>query len=113
MAELFDKLIQNGIESFVPHSAKTRAFWTKHNSRIAGSQNAQKEMVTIMPATEEEMASLRAQTEVPAAKPIAGGFAVPNAELEALKKRMAEQDEVIKQLLEDKQRSKPGPKPKD
>lgn len=109
----WDKLIQDGRTSFVPRSVKTRAFWTKYNSRIAGSQNAQREMVTILPATDEEIATLNVQIEAPAIKPVSGGFVVPNTELEALKQRMAEQDEIIKQLLEDRQRSKPGPKPKD
>lgn len=128
MAELYDKLIQDGRESFVPRSTKTRQFWTKHNSKIAGSQNAQKETVTIIPATEAEMAELN---KVPAPTP----SKAPSTELDALKKQMEMQQELmlaqqrqIQELLnaqkavqefqtpatetDVKERAKPGPKPK-
>ena len=129
MAELFDKLIQDGRVSFVPRSNKTRQFWTKYNAKVAGSQNAAKETVTWMPATEEEVAEWRKDAEptsrnqaLPAPAPVSS-FA-----LEELQKQMQLQQEQIKQqqemitkLLEshvggenssEKERGKPGPKPK-
>lgn len=88
MAELYDKLIQDGRESFVPRSNKTRQFWTKHNARVANSQNAQKETVTIIPATEAEMAELN---KVPATSTVKA----PTSELDALKKQMELQQELM------------------
>lgn len=125
MAELYDKLIQDGRESFVPRSNKTRQFWTKHNARVANSQNAQKETVTIIPATEAEMAELN---KVPAPSAVKA----PTTELDALKKQMELQQELmlaqqrkIQELLnaksapttevkepEGKEKGKPGPNPK-
>lgn len=125
MAEIYDKLIQDGRESFVPRSNKTRQFWTKHNARVANSQNAQKETVTIVPATEAEMAELN---KLPAPSTVKA----PITELEALKKQMELQQELmlaqqrqIQELLnaksapasdvkelEVKEKAKPGPKPK-
>lgn len=125
MAEQYDKLIQDGRESFVPRSNKTRQFWTKYNAKIAGSQNAQKETVTIIPATEAEMAELN---KVPAPSIVKA----PTSELDALKKQMELQQELmlaqqwqIQELLnaksgptteikepESKEKGKPGPKPK-
>jgi len=123
MAELFDKLIQDGRESFIPRSTKTRQFWSKFNARIAGSQNAAKETVTIIPATEAEMAELNKQ-------PAPSKVVAPTSELESLKKQMELQQELMlaqqrqiqellnaKEVGEDqneppKEKAKPGPKPK-
>lgn len=126
MVELFDKLIQDGRVSFVPRSNKTRQFWTKYNAKVAGSQNAAKETVTWMPATEEEVAEWRKESE-PTAKvsPIIAPAQVNTADLEDLKKQMQLQQEQIRQqqamitqLLESqngepsKEPGKPGRKPK-
>lgn len=129
MAELFDKIMQDGRVSFVPRSNKTRRFWDKYNAKIAGSSNAQKETVTWQPATEEETKAYYAQLE---AKPVQT-IPVQNNELEALKQQLAEQQKLITELLvralpqssvgpaqvagnetgeESKEKGKPGPKPK-
>lgn len=92
MAELFDKIIQDGRVSFVPRSAKTRAFWTKYNSRIAGSSNAQRETVTIVPATEEEVAELFTHSDSIA--PVQNKTA-SSPELLALREQIAAQQALI------------------
>lgn len=132
MAELFDKIIQDGRVSFVPRSNKTRRFWDKYNAKIAGSSNAQRETVTWMPATEEEMAQLRYQ-QAPAKVVSIPVAPVPSADIEILKNQLALQQEqmekqqkLIEQLLTGvatqtpdsgqaepgKEKGKPGPKPK-
>jgi hypothetical protein len=126
MAEKHLKIIQNGRSSFVPHSRQTVDFWTKYNSKVAGSNAAHKETVTIMQATAEEEAELaklhqgnKSQQAAPAA----------NSEVQELKaqlalqqQQMSQQQELMTMLLkqlngeksesEPKERAKPGPKPK-
>lgn len=127
MFEKLLKLIQGGNESLVPDNVHNRKFWSKQNAKIAGSQNAQNEMVTIMPATEQEMASYYAAQKPTTTIPVAGN------KMEALEKQLAQQQELINKLLlaqipapadaakdtepagesePTKERAKPGPKPK-
>lgn len=131
MAEQWDKIIQNGITSFIPRSNKTRQFWTKHNSKVAGSQKAAQETVTIVAATEEEVREW--QQESTPAKAVAAILApvpVENSAISELRKQlelqqeqMKQQQEMISKLLEmqsaggegadvPKEKGKPGPKPK-
>lgn len=120
MAELFDKIIQNGITSFVPRSNKTRAFWMKQNAKVAGSEKASKETVTIMPATDEEVAEwLAVPVAAPTASAVPAQIPINSQALEVLQKQMqAAQDQIQKQqdlilqLMAEKERNKPGPKPK-
>lgn len=123
MAEVYDKIIQDGVTSFVPRSQKTRAFWTKYNANIARSQNASRETVTIVPATDAENAELNA-----AAAPVAKAVAPVQAsnDIEVLKAQLAQQQQLIQTLLgtlapkvepttpdtDVKEKAKPGPKPK-
>lgn len=102
MAEKFDKVMQDGQVSFVPFNPKTRAFWAKHNSRIAGSGNAQRETVTIVSASEEEVKEFLSHnvTPVTSVQPTVA------AEIEALKGQLnsqqgviAKQEELINKLL--------------
>lgn len=101
MAEQFDKIMQDGRVSFVPRSNKTRLFWTKYNAKVAGSQNAAKETVTLVPATEEEVAEWRRESE-----PIGRSHStvatppVNSPILEDLQKQMQKQQEQIKQQQE-------------
>jgi hypothetical protein len=129
MAELFDKLIQDGRVSFVPRNQKTRQFWTRYNAKVAGSQNAAKETVTWMPASEEEVAEWRKDSEPTGKVSAIVAPPVMNTDLDDLKKQMQlqqeqikQQQEMITQLLQaqvnvtetpaEKERAKPGPKPK-
>ncbi len=121
MFEKLLKLIQDGKSSLVPDNVHNRKFWSKQNAKIAGSQNAHKEMVTIVPATEQEMAEYYAAQKPTTTIPAAGN------KMEALEKQLAQQQELINKLLlaqmpapsdpdsepePIKERGKPGPKPK-
>lgn len=131
MAEKHLKIIQNGRASFVPYSRQTVDFWTKQNSKVAGSNAAHKETVTIMPATAEEETELAKLHQ--SNKPTNVG-PIQNNEVQELKAQLAQQQELMTMLLkqmnaagapqvlsidplqsavkEEKERGKPGPKPK-
>lgn len=61
MADKYLKVIQDGVTSYIPDNANNRKFWTNQNKRVAKSQYGQKEMVTILPASEEEVAHMNQQ----------------------------------------------------
>lgn len=123
MAEKYLKIIQNGVESFVPDTKRTRDFWTKQNSKVVRSYAAQRETVTIVPAKDEEVAFMT--NPVALSKAIEQAPAAPvvdTSKLESLEAKLAQQQELITLLLkkqnedtsdtEQKERGKPGPKPK-
>lgn len=113
MAEKMLKIVQEGRESFIPDNQRNRSFWTKQNAKVAGSYNAQREFVTILPATAEEMAMLEQQNTLPTVPKIT---ATPANEIESLKQQVAQMQEMISKLTqpaeEPKEKGKPGPKPK-
>ena len=115
MAEKMLKIVQDGRESFIPDNPRNRSFWTKHNSRVAGSYNAQKELVTILPATQQELAELERQSLAAISqKPV---VTASNSELDTLKQQVAQMQEMIAKLTQPveeqpKEKAKPGPKPK-
>jgi hypothetical protein len=138
MADKYLKVIQDGVASYIPDNGKNRTFWAKQNARLGKSKMAQFEMVTIAPATDEEVAFMNqpAITTAPAAP------TVTTTELEKMQALFAQQQEQIasqqllinKLLLGDapagspvkeeptvtapatseleKEKGKPGPKPK-
>lgn len=121
MADKYLKVIQDGISSFIPDNPKNRTFWAKQNARLGKSKMAQFEMVTVIPATDEEVAFMNQPTVITA--PVAP--TVTTTELEKMQALFAQQQEQIasQQLLinklllsdvdsEQKEKSKPGPKPK-
>jgi hypothetical protein len=115
MAEKMLKIVQDGRESFIPDNRFNRAFWTKHNSRVAGSYNAQREFVTILQPSQEELAELEKQSMLEVAKKPTVTTAVN--ELDALKQQIAQMQEIIAKLTQPgedqpKEKGKPGPKPK-
>lgn len=114
MADKHLKVIQDGRASFIPDTPFNRAFWAKQNAKVSGSRNAQHEMVTILPASQDEETALRAAVVV-------ASKASQQSDYELLRKQLAEQQALINKLLlkEDKkdgevekEKSKPGPKPK-
>jgi uncharacterized protein with von Willebrand factor type A (vWA) domain len=115
MAEKMLKIVQDGRESFIPDNRFNRSFWTKHNSRVAGSYNAQRELVTILQPSQQELAELEKQNaEVLGQKPIA---TTSTNDLDALKQQVAQMQEMIAKLTQPtedqpKEKAKPGPKPK-
>jgi|SRR6476646_1557190 len=115
MAEKMLKIVQDGRESYIPDNRFNRAFWTKHNSRVAGSYNAQRELVTILQPSQNELAELEKQTALEIGqKPV---IAAANNELDTLKQQVAQMQEMIAKLTEPveeqpKEKGKPGPKPK-
>ncbi len=122
------KIVQGGRESFIPDNQHNRQFWTKQNSKVAGSHNAQEEYVTILQATTEEVAQLEKQNAASLPQKVVAP--VPNNELDALKQQVAQMQEVITKLTriqapyaapsqeitapeeQQKEKAKPGPKPK-
>lgn len=137
MADKYLKVIQDGVTSYIPDNANNRKFWTNQNKRVAKSQYGQKEMVTILPASEEEVAHMNQQ--VVNSAPVQKG----PSEIEKMQTLFAQQQEQIasqqllinKLLLGDtpvatqtkeetpiaegstegdgiKEKGKPGPKPK-
>lgn len=115
MAEKFIKIIQDGRSSLIPDTPFNKAFWAKQNAKISGSQNASKEMVTIMPATEEEVAAMHVVVNPTDKK------ASQLPDYASLKKQIDDQQALINQLLlgksasesdEDAPKGKPRPKPK-
>lgn len=118
MADKYLKVIQDGVTSYIPDNANNRKFWTNQNKRVAKSQYGQKEMVTILPASEEEVAHMNQQ--VVNSAPVQKG----PSEIEKMQSLFAQQQEQIasQQLLinklllgedtEQKEKGKPGPKPK-
>jgi len=134
MAEKFLKVIQDGVTSYIPDNAKNRAFWTRQNARLGKSKLAQFEMVSVLPATDEEVAFMNQ----PAVSTAPVTPTVTTTELEKMQALFAQQQEQIasQQLLinklllgdtpvvppvkeeltapvelEQKDKGKPGPKP--
>lgn len=124
MAEKWLKIVQDGRPSFVPDNSQNRKFWSRQNAKMAGSQNAQKEMATIIPASAEENEELNAMAAMSATRNAIS--AIPaTVELDELKRQLAQQQELINKLLlenkgepvvntgePEKEKGKPGPKPK-
>ena len=122
MAEKYLKVIQDGITSYIPDNAKNRSFWAKQNAKLGKSRNAQFEMVTVVPASDEEVAFMN--QPVTSSAPVTP--TVTTTELEKMQALFAQQQEQIasqqllinKLLLGDaaetdaKEKAKPGPKPK-
>ncbi len=128
MAEKFLKVIQDGVASYVPDNKSTRDFWAKQNARLGKNRSSAHELVTILPATDEEVAFMT--------KPVADSAAAATQnqnsaveKLESLRAVLDSQQALINQLLlknetkpvnppvqveeaEDKAKGKPGPKPK-
>jgi DNA-binding ferritin-like protein len=125
MAEKMLKIVQGGRESFIPDNQRNRQFWTKQNSKVAGSHNAQEEYVTILQATAEEVAELERQN----AAAVSPKVIAPSPEkiaalsqITALEQQVAEMREMLAKLSQpkepsasddqQKEKAKPGPKPK-
>lgn len=118
MAEKYLKVIQDGVTSFIPDNSKNRTFWAKQNAKLGKSKLAQFEMVTVIPATDEEVALMNQ----PAVSSTPVAPTVTTTELEKMQALFAQQQEQIaqQQLLinklllgdTDKEKGKPGPKPK-
>jgi hypothetical protein len=142
MADKYLAVIQDGITSYIPNNANNIKFWTNQNKKVARSQYGQKEMVTIRPASEEEVAHMN--QPVVSSAPVQKG----PSEIEKMQALFAQQQDQIasQQLLinklllgatepvintittpakeeapipdptptdgEIKEKSKPGPKPK-
>lgn len=116
MAEKMLKIVQDGRESFIPDNQRNRSFWTKQNAKVAGSHNAQREYVTILQATPDELAELEKQNSASLPQKVIAPVA--NNELDALKQQVAQMQEMIAKLTQPapddqpKEKAKPGPKPK-
>lgn len=118
MAEKYLKVIQDGVTSFIPDNSKNRTFWAKQNAKLGKSKLAQFEMVTVIPATDEEVAFMNQ----PVTTPTVIQPTVATSELEKMhamfalqQEQIAQQQLLINKLLlvdTDKEKVKPGPKPK-
>lgn len=137
MAEKYFKIIQNGTISYVPNNQANKNFWAKQNSLVSRSHAAHKETVTILEATDEEVAFMQ-HSDVGSSKPTPrhAQNIDTNTILEMmnrLQKQNDEQAQKINDLLAKqneqitesptgpndesdtilKEKGKPGPKPKE
>lgn len=119
------KIIQDGRESFIPDNRQNRSFWTKQNSKVAGTHNEQKEFVTIIQASPEELAELERQNAAAVSPKVIVSSPEKIAALSqitALEQQVAEMREMLAKLSQpkepsasddqQKEKAKPGPKPK-
>lgn len=121
MAEKYLKVIRDGETSYIPDNAGNRSFWTKQNARLGRGRSAAHELVTIVPATDEEVAFMTQ----PVADSLTANAAHTAAqisladELKSLRAISDSQQALINKLLignvedtEMTEKKKPGPKPK-
>ena len=127
MAEKYIKVMQDGKTSYIPDNRENRNFWTKQNTRLGRSRNSAHELATILPATTEEVAFMTNPVAASSYQPVA-----PSNDLASLKdmfekqqQQIMDQQALINKLLlggtpseqkygesEQKEKGKPGPKPK-
>lgn len=140
MAEKYLKIIQNGTSSYVPNNQANKNFWAKQNSLVSRSQAAHKETVTILEATDDEVAFMQ-HSNVGASKPsVHQSPTADNSAIFEMMNRLQKQNEEQARRIDDlmakrnapimpdatvtaggegsdsstdKEKSKPGPKPKD
>lgn len=134
MAEKYLKVMQDGsIVGFIPDNSQNRNFWARQNARLGkGGRTAAAEMVTLVPASDEE-AEHMTKPVVESAKAVSNK---PQAvsEVDQLREELRQQQALINKLFlnsnsiyENKEegerndgeettsileKKKPGPKPK-
>lgn len=142
MAEKYLKIIQNGAVSYVPNNQANKNFWAKQNSLVSRSHAAHKETVTIMEATDEEVAFMQhsdvGSSKIAVSSVLANDNSAILEMMNRLQKQNEEQAEKIAALMAkheksenavnvsgdssnadnpeisgNKEKGKPGPKPKE
>lgn len=137
MAEKYLKIIQNGNTTFIPDNQRNRSFWAKQNSLVSRSRSAHTETVTIIPATDEEVAFMQHSDVGTATKKPASTLNDNSAIFEMMNRLQKQNEEQAEKLAlleakqntsivepatttggngeggEEKEKGKPGPKPKD
>jgi hypothetical protein len=121
MAQKFLKVIQDGLTSYVPDTKFAREFWAKQNARLGKNRNAQHEIATIMPASEEEVEFMTKPVAESSVSDSIKSILPSDDRLAKLQSQLESQQALINTLmgkLIDAQpqatevKGKPGPKPK-
>ncbi|MCW3466500.1 hypothetical protein [Chitinophaga nivalis] len=117
MPEKYLKVIQNGNTTFIPDNQRNRSFWTKQNTLVSRSKSALSEIVTVLPASDDEVSHMQhSDVGTSMASNHTSAITQDNSAIFEFLNRLQKQNdslnEKISELTAEREKGKPGPKPK-